>query len=201
MINDGTKWVGYLSATSPYYVSDSAEQTDPAGPIVSATKPTTQSDGSALKNGDIWIGTADLENYPAIYKYNANLTNTPAENRWELIDKSDQTTESGVLFADARYNTSGANSNEAGDIDTLLTSDFVDFDCPDPALYPKGMLLWNLRRSGFNVKRFERNYINTADNNVRFGSGDGESMQNYYCLLYTSPSPRDMRRSRMPSSA
>ena len=60
--------------------------------------------------------------------------------------------------------------NEAGDIDTLLTSDFVDFDCPDPALYPKGMLLWNLRRSGFNVKRFERNYINTADNNVRFGS-------------------------------
>ena len=24
---------------------------------------------------------------------------------------------------------------------------------------------------------------------------------NYSCLLYTSPSPRDMRRSRMPSSA
>ena len=24
---------------------------------------------------------------------------------------------------------------------------------------------------------------------------------NYACLLYTSPSPRDMRRSRMPSSA
>ena len=24
---------------------------------------------------------------------------------------------------------------------------------------------------------------------------------NYPCLLYTSPSPRDMRRSRMPSSA
>ena len=23
----------------------------------------------------------------------------------------------------------------------------------------------------------------------------------YFCLLYTSPSPRDMRRSRMPSSA
>ena len=25
--------------------------------------------------------------------------------------------------------------------------------------------------------------------------------QNNFCLLYTSPSPRDMRRSRMPSSA
>ena len=26
-------------------------------------------------------------------------------------------------------------------------------------------------------------------------------IQNVVCLLYTSPSPRDMRRSRMPSSA
>jgi len=25
--------------------------------------------------------------------------------------------------------------------------------------------------------------------------------ENYYCLLYTSPSPRDRTRSRMPSSA
>ena len=25
--------------------------------------------------------------------------------------------------------------------------------------------------------------------------------ENFACLLYTSPSPRDMRRSRMPSSA
>ena len=32
---------------------------------------------------------------------------------------------------------------------------------------------------------------------------DDESLcdQCWYCLLYTSPSPRDMRRSRMPSSA
>ena len=28
-----------------------------------------------------------------------------------------------------------------------------------------------------------------------------KSYKNYFCLLYTSPSPRDMRRSRMPSSA
>ena len=27
------------------------------------------------------------------------------------------------------------------------------------------------------------------------------SMNNYHCLLYTSPSPRDRTRSRMPSSA
>ena len=31
----------------------------------------------------------------------------------------------------------------------------------------------------------------------------GRDLKEYlkYCLLYTSPSPRDMRRSRMPSSA
>ena len=185
MINDGSKWVGYLNADSPFYDTDANEQTDPAGPIVSATKPEKQSDGSALKNGDLWIDTSDLENYPQIYKFNANLTNTPLANRWVLLDKSDQTTEEGVLFADARYNTSGANSDKAGDIDALLESNFVDFDCPDPALYPKGMLLWNLRRSGFNVKRFERNYINTANENGRFGD---ESMENYYTHRWVTES-------------
>ena len=29
----------------------------------------------------------------------------------------------------------------------------------------------------------------------------GDTYLTYTCLLYTSPSPRDMRRSRMPSSA
>ena len=31
--------------------------------------------------------------------------------------------------------------------------------------------------------------------------GSNSIAQAYACLLYTSPSPRDMRRSRMPSSA
>ena len=30
---------------------------------------------------------------------------------------------------------------------------------------------------------------------------EGKGRYKYTCLLYTSPSPRDMRRSRMPSSA
>ena len=29
----------------------------------------------------------------------------------------------------------------------------------------------------------------------------GSSCEYYYCLLYTSPSPRDRQKSRMPSSA
>lgn len=176
MIHNGSNWVGYLDPTSPFYNADEAEQTDPNGPIVSATTPLLQSDGTALKNGDLWINTADIENYPQIYKFNANKLNTPIANKWELLDKADQTTDEGVLFGDARWGTAGSQE-EAADIADLLTSNFLDFDAPDPALYPKGMLLWNLRRSGFNVKKFVRNYVDINDDNIRFGD---ETMDTYY---------------------
>ena len=179
MIHNGSTWVGYLDTTSPFYDADPAEQTDPAGPIVSATQPDVQSDGTALKTGDIWIDTADIENYPTIYKYNATTA------KWNLMDTGDQTTEDGILFADARYGTTGVNSGTAADIDVLLSSNFLDFDAPDPALYPKGMLLWNLRRSGFNVKKFVRNYIDKADDNIRFND---ESMSDYYAHRWVTES-------------
>lgn len=171
MIHNGTTWVGYLDATSPYYDATLDLRTDPNGPIVGATRPTTQSDGTALRNGDIWIDTGDIENYPSIYKWDAfNL-------RWSAVDKTDQSTDDGILFADARYNTAGANSNEPGDIADLLVSNFLDFDAPDPDLYPRGMLLFNTRRSGYNVKRFVRNYIDQDADNIRMND---ESMENYY---------------------
>ncbi len=171
MIHNGTTWVGYQNFSAGY------ADCDPNGPIVSASTPLLQSDGTALTDGDLWVDTSDLENYPQIYRFNANLLNTPVANRWQLLDSSDQTSENGVLFADARYNTAGANSNATGDIDVLLTSDYLDPDAPDPALYPKGMLLWNLRRSGFNVKKFVRNYIDVNDDNLR---QDGAAMDTYY---------------------
>jgi len=184
MVHNGSEFVGYLydgtsgqSATaSPFYDSDSTKTTDPEGPIVSATAPTTQSDATALVTGDLWIDTSDLENYPKLYKFNAARTDLPVENRWFAVDTGDQTTEEGILFADARYNTAGANSDKAGDIADLLASDYVDPDAPDPALYPKGMLLFNLRRSGFNVKKYRRNYISTAEDNARYND---ESMAAY----------------------
>ena len=170
MIHDGTTWVGYRDADAGY------PDSDPAGPIVSASQPTKQSDNSDLVTGDIWISTADLENYPRVYVYNQILADANS-NPWVEVDTTDQTTENGMLFADARYNTSGANSDEAGEIADLLESDYLDPDAPDPALYPKGMLLWNLRRSGFNVKRFERNYIDVNSDNPRMGDA---SMSDYY---------------------
>jgi len=182
MIHNGTTWVGYQDSTAPYYAVASADKTDPAGPIVSATEPAVangQSDGTALRHGDIWVSTADTEVYPKIYKYNGSTL------KWVLLDSSDQTTEDGVLFADARYNTAGANSDKAGTIAAMLVSNFVDIDAPDPALYPKGMLLYNLRRSGFNVKKFTRNYVDTAADNIRFGD---ESQDAYYAHRWVTES-------------
>lgn len=184
MVHNGSEFVGYLydgtsgqsSTASPFYDADSTKTTDPEGPIVSATAPTTQSDATALVTGDLWIDTSDLENYPKLYKFNAARTDLPVENRWFAVDTGDQTTEEGILFADARYNTAGANSDKAGDIADLLASDYVDPDAPDPSLYPKGMLLFNLRRSGFNVKKYRRNYISTAEDNARYND---ESMAAY----------------------
>jgi hypothetical protein len=163
-------WVGLNHANSPY------SGTSPDGPIVSATAPLAlkgQSDGTDLVNGDIWISTADVENYPAIYRWNSTLA------EWILLDKADQTTENGVLFADARYGHTGGTADDAPEatIAEMLVSDYLDPDAPDPALYPQGMLLWNLRRSGFNVKRFERNYIDTTALN---GRQDDASMAAYY---------------------
>jgi hypothetical protein len=170
--HNGTTWVGYGDSTA-------YPTADPEGPIVSATMPTQQSDGSALVTGDLWISTADLENYPTVYRYNVDISGTTASKWGAPLDSSDQTTENGILFADARYGTGPGTTTVApsGTIPALLASNYLDPDAPDPALYPKGMLLWNLRRSGFNVKRFERNYIDTTSENKRMSD---ESMENYY---------------------
>ena len=167
MIHNGTTWVGYHNFSSGY------ANCSPAGPIVSATEPsatTGQSDGTALVDGDLWISTASLEDFPTIYRWDGNNL------AWVLVDKTDQTTEDGVLFADARYGLSGATGNTAATIKDLLTNNYLDPDAPDPALYPKGMLLWNLRRSGGNVKKYNNNYIDLTADNTRFGD---EAMTSY----------------------
>jgi hypothetical protein len=47
-------------------------------------------------------------------------------------------------------------------IESLLTSNYLDLDAPDSTLYPQGTLLFNTRRSGFNVKSFQANYFNNS---------------------------------------
>ncbi len=171
MAHNGSTFVGYLTAYS---------STDPNGPQFSATAPTTQSDGTPLVDNDLWIDTSDLENYPKLYRYNttATLSSTNTEfgttvtttgAAFELIDKTDQTTEDGIVFGDARWQTTSeknANGNtQAGDpssIKDLLSDGHLDPDAPDPNLFPQGILLYNTRRSGYNVKEYKNNYITTS---------------------------------------
>jgi len=168
LINSGSAWKGYRNVVTTADIN---------GPIISATKPTVQSDGStALVTGDIWIDTSDLENYPTMYKYNS------VTKKWVQIDTSDQTSENGIVFADARQGLTGGTATVApiGSIVDLLASDYVDFDAPDPALYPKGMLLWNTRRSSFNVKQFKQNYVDLTVRNYRQSAPAGVSQATYY---------------------
>jgi len=162
MVHNGSTWKGYKNVFAT---------TDPDGPQVAATAPTTQSDGTALVAGDLWISTANLEEFPEIYRWNGDAL------EWQLVDKTDQITEEGILFGDARWDLNGQESTPAT-ITDLLTSDFLDFDAPDPDLYPKGMLLWNTRRSSGNVKRYVNNYVNTAEDNLRMPGAP--AMTNYW---------------------
>ena len=156
MINTLSGWKGYQNESNDargYNLSN----TDPLGVIVSASMPSTQSDSSALVAGDLWLNTADLENWPALSRYNGSS--------WVKIDNTDQVSQNGILFADARWDATGTTNviNDAMPAVTdLLTSDYLDLDAPDSRLYPRGTLLFNTRRSGYNVKRFVSNYFNES---------------------------------------
>ena len=180
MVHDGSKWVGYKTAHGLF------SGTDANGPIISATEPTEQSTGGALVTGDIWIDTSDVDNFGRnIYVYNS--TNAVGR-KWVLQDVTDQSTPDGWLFADARWATTGTTMT-AGGIVEMLSSNYVDPDCPDPALYPKGMRLWNTRRSGFNVKKYVVGHINTEANdgqNIRYNN---ESMNGYVSDRWVSQYP------------
>ena len=156
MINKGSTpgWVGYreLSSDARGY---NLQRTDPNGPILSATTPTVQSDGTTtVKAGELWIDTSDLENFPVIRRYNGSA--------WELLDNTDQVSLDGVVFADARWSYNGTTdpiTDSLPLISDLALSHYIDDDAPDYRLYPRGALLVNTRRSGFNVKRFESQWF------------------------------------------
>tara|TARA_R110000823_G_scaffold26528_14_gene77341 strand:+ start:3059 stop:6352 length:3294 start_codon:yes stop_codon:yes gene_type:complete len=157
MISNGSAWLGYGLETSDIRGYNLA-QTDPSGPLFSAAEPTTQSDGTALVYGDLWIDTGDLDNYPALYRFQSVSGN----DQWVAINTSDNTGQNGIVFADARWAPDGDTNPVTASIPTisgLKGSSYVDLDAPDPALYPRGMLLWNTRTSGYNVKQFKTNYF------------------------------------------
>ena len=162
MINTSAGWRGYRNVSynsSGFPNPSGTNTTDVNGPINSASVPTTQSTGTPLSYGDIWIDTSDLENYPLINRWQS----VNSVDQWVRLDNSNQTSPTGVLFDDARWATNGV-TNPANDpipsIKSLLSSNYLDLGAPDAALYPVGMLLFNLRRSGNDVKQYRVNYFN-----------------------------------------
>jgi hypothetical protein len=169
MIQNNGVWCGYQTVANDVRGYD-LTATNVNGPIFSATAPTTQTDISqtALQTGDLWIDTSatGLENYPVISRWQT----VSGQEQWVQIDNADHTTINGILFADARWSING-DANPITDplpviapgSSSLIQSNYTDPDAPDPLLYPQGTLLWNTRRSGFNVKSFAVNYFNATD--------------------------------------
>ena len=168
MVHNGTAWKGL-------------QQVYPGAKVlVAASKPSNV--GRVL--GDLWVDTSDQDSYGR----NIKRWNVTSQS-WDAIDVTDHTSQYGIIFADARWATSGSASAPAT-IDALAASDYVDFDCPDPAAYPRGMLLWNTRRSGFNIKQYKRNYVNTSERNTIYD----ELMTNYYPDRWVSISGADLNQ-------
>lgn len=182
MVHNGSTWVGYRN----YNHGDGVGATAPLGPIISATMPAYQHDGvTDLANGDIWISTADME----LYGQNISVWSSSL-SKWILQDVTDQTSPTGWVFADARWATAGSSTEPAA-ITQLLLSDYLDPDAPEPAEYPQGMKLWNLRRSGFNVKKYLTDYLNLSANdgtNLRYND---EDMAGYAADRWVSVSPNN----------
>ena len=161
MVNQAGAWKGYRNVNydaNGQPIPTGTNNTDPLGPIIAASEPTTQSDGTPLVYGDLWIDSSDLENYPVIYRWQS----VEEVDQWALIDNTDDVTMNGIVFEDARWapNDSTDPVNDPyPTIRSLLTSNYLDADAPNPSLYPQGILLFNTRRSGYNVKEFRRNYF------------------------------------------
>ena len=148
MVGDGDQWLGYRNMYP---------LTDASGIQIAGSPPTTQLNGDALVDEDLWLDASDLENYPRMYRYQV------ASRRWTLIDNTDQSTPYGVVFADAREDSGPVGSTGGvGAIitDDLQTSNYVDPDCVDPRMFGAGTLLFNTRYATYNVKEWQSTWFN-----------------------------------------
>lgn len=142
MVAHSGSWTGYKTQFT---------ETDPNGVILSATRPRTQTDGTPLVDNDLWLNTADLENYPRMARWDATSLS------WNIIT-ADETMPGGIMFADARYSTNG-DLDGPQTVGELLTSSYVDPDAPDARLVPEGVLLFNTRASTNNIKEWQPEYF------------------------------------------
>ena len=111
---------------------------------------------------------------------------------WSLLADNDEVIINGADFS----------GRGAGDLSNYGGS-FAALDVYNPDLSPGGLLAnsYQVNQSGlpFDPAGAAPGAINTDING--YLASDQSTNESYDCLLYTSPSPRDQRGSRMPSSA
>lgn len=106
----------------------------------------------AMVVNDVWVDT-DVRPYPLIKYWSGTA--------WIVVNNTDQTTNHGIIFTDARSNPlftqggNGENNGGPGNPD-------LDPGAPDADLYPKGFMLWNTRYSTNNVKEWASPYVNNG---------------------------------------
>lgn len=160
MISNGSAWRGYRTISSDIRGYD-LTQTNATGPIISSTAPTAQDNGNSLAYGDLWLDTSDLENFPKLSRWQR----VSGIDQWVSINNTDSTSQNGIIFADARWAAEDGVDPVIGSIPSIATlalSNYVDLDAPDPALYPRGTLLFNTRASSYNVKQYKSAYFTSA---------------------------------------
>jgi len=162
MINEGSKWQGYQNVKKDARGYD-LSRTDPNGVIFGGSMPMSQSTGISLAYGDLWCDTSDLENYPALSRYESVL----GVDQWVKLDLTDSNGQNGVVFADMRWSDGGSVDPVRDEMPILagglLLSNYVDLDAPSANLYPRGLIGVNTRRSSYNVKRYVANKFNSAN--------------------------------------
>ena len=138
-VADGTYWYDPSFTVDLLVNSGTGIWDDVAGTVsIQSDEPTSPT------NGDVWVETDNVAEYPVIYRRTAGA--------WVLVDNADQTTSSGIVFADARAAAVTAGSGNGVNNGAQVGDPDLDSDRPDPLLYPGGTLLWNTRYSGRNVK-------------------------------------------------
>lgn len=167
MINDGQRWRGLRSAAANAFGLSSTTIA-----MFAQSEPAVRPDGSALGYGDVWIDPNDGTNFDFYVYQNA-------ARGWMKLDPTDQSTTNGILFADARSSNEAGISYFTGDTatarDALLASDYVDPDCPDPRMYPAGMLMVNMRQTGGVVRK----YVDDAFSTINFFDGPDTDVEKY----------------------
>ncbi len=138
---------------------------------------------------------AEAANGPVTLKFGAQADSTPATQAAVDAFNSSQTK---YKVEWEQFTNDSAQMHDQ--LLTSLSSNSSDYDVISLDVVWAGEFAAAGYLSPLDVKMSEAGYKKTDFNKGSMDSGNYQGKQ-YTCLLYTSPSPRDMRRSRMPSSA